>query len=200
MYIKVGGEFGDVDLANLCELLDMLDEKITEIVSLVSKSRDPESDGLCDRGEYFVGVGFVAIQQYLNETRSLTGIKKNEAYGLGPVHSTGITYIGLFNYVANWWKHEAEWWEKQEDGGLLQDGKETAYRVYDAAGTTDYPLSGVLASLCAPESLSLAALVPYLEQWRAAVDSAADSKPERDEGRKCGESVSRKNIKRNMTK
>ena len=180
MYIKVGDEFGDVDLPNLCELLDMLDEKITGIDSLVSKSRDPESDGLCDRGEYFIGVGFVAIQQYLIETLWLTGITKKEAYKLGPVHSTGITYIGLFNSAANYWKHEPEWWKKQEDGGLLQDGKETAYRVYDAAGTTYYPLSNVLASLCAPEGLSLGALVPYLEKWRAAVDSAADSKRELD--------------------
>src|ERR1017187_2358902 len=105
MFLIVGDEFADSELAILCELLGMLDKKIYEIQLLMSISSDPESDGLCDRGEYFIGVGFAAIQQYLVNTLLFTDINKNDAYKLGPAFSIDITYIDLINSAANWWKH-----------------------------------------------------------------------------------------------
>jgi hypothetical protein len=147
----------------------MLDKKISGIQLLISSSSDPDSDGLCDRGEYFIGIGFVAIQQHLVETLLFTGINKNEAYKLGAIHSTGVTYISLINSAANWWKHEAEWVNK---GEIPKNGNNTFDHVYAAAKTTDYALSNVLASICSSESISLSAVVPYLREWQAAILNA----------------------------
>ena len=75
MFFVVGNEFADGELGILCELLDILDGKLVEIDQLIRKSEDPESDGLLDRGEYFIGVGFVAIQRHLVETILFAGLE-----------------------------------------------------------------------------------------------------------------------------
>jgi len=100
MFVKDGKEIAGSRLAIICELFVLLDGKIFEIHNSIRKSVDPESDGLCDRGEYFMGIGFVAAQQYLVDT-IVTGIAKQKAYEWGPVHSSGITFVSLINSAAN---------------------------------------------------------------------------------------------------
>jgi hypothetical protein len=170
MFLKVDDEFGDGELAILCELLGMLDKRISEIQSLISRSSDPESDGLCDKGEYFIGVGFAAIQQYLVDTLISTGINKIDAYKLGSAFDKDKTYIELIDSAANWWKHEAEWWNT---GKVPKNGERTFAHVTSIADSQDYALSIVLASICGSGSLSsLGAIVPYLKEWRSAVHDA----------------------------
>ena len=109
MYLKVGGEYADRELQLLAELLNNLDEKVVEVSNLISKSVDPESDGLTDRGEYFIGVGFSVIQQYLTDTLTLTRVSKRRALDIGPRYSEEFTFISVVNAAANWWKHSTEW-------------------------------------------------------------------------------------------
>lgn len=108
MYLKVKGEYADRELQLLSELLNILDGKVVEINNLISKSLDPESDGLTDRGEYFIGVGFSVIQQYLTDTLTLTGVSKRSALNVGPRYSEDFTFVAVVNAAANWWKHSAE--------------------------------------------------------------------------------------------
>lgn len=156
----------DCELDRLCELLDLLDQKISEISALIRESVDPDAEGLLDRGEYFIGVGFVAIQQYLLDSLMFTGIEKDKAYKLGSVHSSGITYVALINSAANWWKHEAEW---AGNNKVPKSGERTFIHITDVAETVGYELSVVLASLCGSGSLSLKGVVPWLVEWRNAV-------------------------------
>jgi hypothetical protein len=50
----------------MSEALALYDGKIKAINEAIYKPRDPISDGLCDRGEYFFGLGFIAIQCYFD--------------------------------------------------------------------------------------------------------------------------------------
>ena len=166
MLLTKDSKFYDTEIIRLSELLAMLDEKIFKIDSLISSSVDPESDGLLDRGEYFIGIGFVAIQQHLLDTLLFTGVSKSEAYKLGASHSTGISYINLINSAANWWKHEAEW---SNAGEVPRNGTKTFEHVYSISNSTDYALSSVLASICGTENLALSEILPYLTEWQAAI-------------------------------
>ena len=166
MLLVVENGLVDSELDRLCELLDLLDQKISQLNSLIRESIDPDSEGLLDRSEYFIGVGFVAIQQYLLDTLMFTGIKKGEAFQLGSLHLLGITYVALINSAANWWKHEAEWAGKNE---IPKNGERTFMNIRGVAETIGYELSNVLASICGSECLSLKGVVPWLVEWRNAV-------------------------------
>ena len=169
MFFVLENEFADGELWRLRELLDLIDIKLTDITNKVSNSVDPESDGLCDRGEYFIGVGFVAIQQYLAETIMFTGISKRDALMLGPKHESGRALIDVINSCANWWKHEPEWCDKNE---IPRNGEYTWDSVKSFTKSLDYPLSIALAMLCRNRNMIFLNLIPILEEWRISVHEA----------------------------
>lgn len=145
----------------------MLDEKLADIDALMEKYADPDSDGLCDRGEYFIGLGFVAIQQYLVETIMFTGLSKSDAYKLGPKHPSGPTYVELINACANWWKHEPEWFDA---GEVPRYGMKSFDLVTEVTDSPSYHLSNVLASFCeAGEKIRFSCVVGHLNEWRSYV-------------------------------
>ncbi|MET1257638.1 hypothetical protein [Aliikangiella maris] len=156
----------DTELAILCEFLEMIDQKLNSINELISNSIDPDSDGLCDRGEYFIGIGFVAIQQYLVESLIATGVSKGDAYRLGPIHSSEQSIISIINDCANYWKHEAEW---VGVAGLHKQGLKTYSQVTDVADTDWYKLSNVLFSLCDGNKFSFNSLIPYIRDWQVCI-------------------------------
>ncbi len=163
------GENGveDIELSRLCELLEVIDSKLYEIEECISKSVDPESDGLLDRGEYFIGVGFVAIQQHLNDSLIGINFNKKDAYSLGPTHSSGISSISVINAAANWWKHEAEWFK---NGNVPKNGEHTVEIILDISNHHEYALSNVLASFSESKCLSLTKnIVPHIEEWTKAL-------------------------------
>lgn len=167
MYLKVGGEYADREFQLLSELLNILDEKVVEVSNLIAISVDPESDGLTDRGEYFIGAGFSIIQQYLIDTLTLTSISKRRAFDLGPRYSEELTFISVVNAAANWWKHSAEWVGKENNNKLAL---QTQRVIAETAESLDYPLSNVLAKLVGTSDITLSALLPDLVLWRSAVD------------------------------
>ncbi len=168
MYLKIGNEYADAELQLLSELLSTLDEKLLEISRLIAASVDPESDGLTDRGEYFIGVGFSAMQQYITDTLTLTRIRKDRALNIGPRHSDSLTFIAVVNAAANWWKHSAEWVGQPKQNKLAEKTQEI---VLEVADTEDYQLSNVLAKLQSTSKITLSALLPNLVLWRSAVDT-----------------------------
>lgn len=167
MYIKIGGEYADREFYLLSELLDIIDDKIIDVCQRISISADPVSDGLTDRGEYFIGVGLSVIQQYLTDTLTLTGISKKRAFDIGPRYSKDLTFISIINAAANWWKHYPEWLGQESNNHLASRTQQIIMEVTDSQ---HYPLSNVLAELVGKSDITLSALLPNVVLWRAAVD------------------------------
>lgn len=88
MYISYENDseymFADAELSYLDELLASIDRTLSEINIKIKSSIDPESEGLCDKGEYFIGVGFCAMQRYLVDVLQDKKIDKGLALQLGP--------------------------------------------------------------------------------------------------------------------
>lgn len=167
MYIKNGSEYADREFHLLTEILNIIDEKVIDVNKRISTSVDPVSDGLTDRGEYFIGVGLSLIQQYLTDTLTLTGLTKKRALDIGPRYSEDLTFISIINAAANWWKHSAEWFGKVEKE---KKGFQTQNIIIAVTDSLDYPLSNVLAELLGTSDSTLSALLPNVLLWREAVD------------------------------
>lgn len=166
----------DLAIDQLCEFLQVIDVKLFEINDCISKSIDPESDGLFDRGEYFIGIGFVAIQQHLSE--SLIGMKpdKKEAFILGTTHLSGVSSIWIINAAANWWKHESEWFKNKK---IPKNGERTIEIIMDISNQHEYALSNVLASFSESKDLSfIRDIIPHVEKWTKEIYS-------KNENNKC---------------
>lgn len=170
MYLKVNEEFADGELQLLSELLSILDEQLIPISCSIKASNDPESDGLTDQGEYFIGIGFTAIQQYLTDTLTFTGVSKRRAFDIGPRYSPDLTFISVVNAAANWWKHSAEWYGEEPQKNIALNTQEI---VNEVSGSENYQLSNVLSNLQGTSEISLSALLPNLVLWRASVDQEA---------------------------
>jgi len=157
----------DIELDRLRELLEVLDGKLCQIEKSILNSADPESDGLFDRGEYFIGVGFVAIQQHFIDSLIALDINKKEAYSLGSKHSSGVSCAAVINAAANWWKHEAEWFK---NGSVPKNGERTFEIIMNISNQYEYALSNVLASFSESKDLSLTkSVIPHVEEWTKAL-------------------------------
>ncbi|MFQ2856754.1 hypothetical protein ACK3YY_04970 [Aeromonas caviae] len=168
MYIKIDNEYMDGELNILSDLLSLLDGQIHAVRLSMLRSIPPESEGLADRGEYFIGVGFAAIQQYLNDTLILTGVIKRQAFDIGPRYSMKFSFISVVNAAANWWKHSSEWVGEGKNNSKL--AMNTQRIVMDISDSEDYPLSNVLSMLLGTTDINLSALLPNIILWRSAID------------------------------
>ncbi|WP_432467461.1 hypothetical protein [Agarivorans sp. Z349TD_8] len=156
-------------LSRLDELYEILDVKLTEIECAIDKSNDPDTDGLFDQSEYYVGVGLVAAQQYLAEAATFSGIDKDKAYKLGPRHKSGISYIKAIDSAANYWKHEAEWWKDLDT--LNNPNPKVRRHVATVAETSHYQLSNFLYALSNNKEIKLKYLLPIIDEWLGALKS-----------------------------
>jgi len=175
MYIKTLDGFGDVDLGNLQELLSLLDGKLSSIINAARRSSDPESTGLLDAGEYFIGIALTAIQQYITSTYGQFKIDKSEALRLPPNINENLTLVAALNAGANFWKHRDEWGiganVSREIESLSLQARQTIKMIEVLTPWDDYTLSNLLACVTPSGELRLAELVPQLASWRDAVDS-----------------------------
>lgn len=168
VYLKVGDQYADGEIALLADLLAMIDKELLRVQAQIETSKDPESDGLLDRGEYFVGIGFTVIQQYFADTLTLTGIDKKTALELGPRYSSSYTFAQAINATANYWKHSAEWNLEIE---LRKDAQRTIEVVSEIADANYYPLYNSLYALLRGSDVTLCSLMPMLVLWRTSVDN-----------------------------
>lgn len=160
MYLTFKDRIADGELQILREFVGFLDRELSVIVRRVGESNNPEGDGLYDRAEYFIGIGFVAIQQYLYDTCSCINIDRAEAFRYGPAHDAGVTWVKIIHESANWWKHEAEWYKK----GTVRDS--TYSTVVGVTGTSEYPMSNVLAAFTEDHCLSFTSVISKVTEWR----------------------------------
>lgn len=169
MYWKIReDEFADVELSYLTELLGSIDKVLADVHSAIKNAADPESKGLCDKGEYFIGVGFCAMQRYLVDVLQDKKIDKGTALQLGPKTPEGIPIAVLIHSAGNYWKHSPEWhiWMANLD----ERSQKTIDRLLTHGGPAWYPLSDTLAYLCDTGELSFLGYIPILKKWRQAVD------------------------------
>ncbi|WP_435273789.1 hypothetical protein ACMAZF_10395 [Psychrobium sp. nBUS_13] len=155
--------------SRLDELFEILDMKLAEIESAIDKSFDPDSDGLFDKAEYFVGIGLVAAQQHLAEVTTFIGIDKQKSYKLGQRHVSGISYASAIDSAANFWKHEAEWWKDMDP--VTNSNTKVKYHVETIAGTHDYPLSNFLYAISGNKEIRLECLLPIIEEWISTLEN-----------------------------
>lgn len=173
MFIKTSSRFADGDLSNLKRLLELIDEELGSIQSAIRKSADPETDGLLDRGEYLVGIGFAAIQQYIVGTYAQFQISKAEALELPPSTSTGVSFATALNAGANFWKHQDEWGLRavasRETDTLSPSAQQTVKTIELLTPWDDYTLSNLLACLTQSNEPCFTNFAPILILWRSAV-------------------------------
>ncbi len=156
------GDCFDLKITELSDLLALLDSKLEQLMEQVESSLDADSLGIFDRAEYFIGVGFVAMQQYISDTMYKSEFSRREALNLGAVTSLGSTHISVINSAANWWKHESEW-DWYSESGI---SNKTYLSISNVVDPENYPLSNVLAFLIGERKFCLSSLIPLLEQWR----------------------------------
>ncbi|MEP1330090.1 hypothetical protein [Pseudophaeobacter sp.] len=183
VFIRVKNQIADSDLGLLERHLTMLDKEISEIHTSVRASRDPESDGLYDTGEYFFGQGFVAMQRYQSSVFGQFWIRegfdfdpkpKREAFLDEPPYWSGDKAVArVIHAAANYWKHTDEWWRTTWDreGGLETEPKKkesdyTLDRLETVAPWGPYYCSNILAALTKTREPMLSELVPQIVDWR----------------------------------
>jgi hypothetical protein len=175
MYIKTQDDIGDSDLGNLQDLLTLMDGKLSSIVDAVGRSADPDSEGLFDEAEYFIGVALTAIQQYMSSTYAQFKIDKSEALRLPPNINENLTFVAALNAGSNFWKHKDEWGIRanvsRDIDSLNSQARQTIKTIEVLTTWDDYTLSNLLACLTPSGELRLAELLPQLIKWRAAVGS-----------------------------
>lgn len=151
-----------------------VDKVISDVHSRIKDSVDPESEGLCDKGEYFIGVGFSAMQRYLVDVLQDKRIDKGTALQLGPKTKEDLPIALLIHSAGNYWKHSSDWHICLEE--LDERSQKTIDRLLTHDRPSWYPLSELLASLCDAGELSLLRCIPSLKKWRQAVDGNIENK------------------------
>ncbi|MGI3164016.1 hypothetical protein [Pseudooceanicola sp. 200-1SW] len=167
--IHSGGSSADYEFGLLTRILALLDVELLRTTTAMRSSPDPESDGLCDLGEFLIGSGFIAAQRYLNATRVDFGLSKAEAYEHPPLFRAPITVAQAINTISNYWKHFADWDEAEQQGIDPRAKGQSAItlRALDKMALPgSYPCADVLSQLQPVEALSLEKLLPLLTEWR----------------------------------
>ncbi|MCR8825703.1 hypothetical protein [Pseudosulfitobacter koreensis] len=170
--------------------LEVLDAEIADILSKIDASDNPEGNGYYDSGEYFMGAGLAAVQKYMTETFYFFDVDQKKALDAGPKLAGGVSFANVVWSAANYWKHDAEWWEGAlEAGPQDSDGMSPISISWPIGGKSkssvaflegsgrfghDYICSIVLAALVnGAEDVRLQLVLPYLESWRADVKQMA---------------------------
>jgi len=155
----------DGGIAHLEELLSSIDALTSNVTDEAKLGELTDTD--CDRGEYFIGVGFCAMQRYLFDVLEDVNIKPHLARQLGPKSSKGRPIAELIHSAANYWKHSPEWHVWLDSLG--KRSQDTLDILLHERNSADYPLSDLLADLCIEDTLSLINCLPHLLDWRLAV-------------------------------
>jgi len=175
MYMKFGTDFMDTELTFLQELCELLDGKLSILERQIKSVSDPESHGYFDQTEYFIGVGFCAMQRYTLDVLEGRDINRGLAYTLGPKHNSGKSIVSLISCLANWWKHTSEWQHYVFDGEQPKIGHKARQTIDSVLSIAKYPyvFSTGLVSLKVDGKIEVSSLIPSLIQWRKEVQEQA---------------------------
>ena len=158
------------NFSHLSAHVRLLDAEVVRIYSAVKVSRDPVSDGLCDRGEYFIGHGFIAIQVYVITFCAHTGTKKSDALKVAPMVTDDLSLVEVVNAAANYHKHLEEWGLKniveRNTDELKGSARNTILTIEKLTPWDDYTCSNLLAVLLGSKEFQLSLLLPKILEWQ----------------------------------
>lgn len=186
--------FFDPFLNYLERHLDLLDVELSRLLNEVDRRPGADNSGTYDAAEYVIGAGFTAVQKYMAETALWMGHKKDKYFistwlNIGPKLENRCYFANSVWCAANYWKHDAEWWESGVSFVPMDTGGGTALclswpenknadtlKEFGLFGR-DYLCSNVLASLIAHSEgdLKLKLILPYLRKWRDELKKAKPS-------------------------
>lgn len=167
-------DISDIEFIYLKELIELLDGSLSKITKQIEASGYRDVEHLFEEGEYFIGVGFCAMQRFIFEAVQDKHIDANEARELGPRSIEGIPVAKLVHAAANYWKHSPEWpiWQLE----LTKHSQRTVDVMLNGRESADYPLADLLTDLCKGKPLQLIHCAPYLDDWRNAVNKQLELK------------------------
>ena len=158
----------DLHIGDLVRYLKLLDSELMKINAAIIESKDPESDGLCDSGEYLIGNGLVAIQHYLKSVHCLSRVKAGVAFDTPPFVKDDVSFASALNAGANYWKHQEEWFatlSSGKDTSLKGKSLDTLAKLEKVTPWEDYTCANLLAILVDGKELELSALLPKIIEW-----------------------------------
>lgn len=158
----VNGEIGDAELFWLEEYLSVVDEKLKKY------SVDSQlNSGEMDAAEYWIGMGFIAMQRYMHGVITQFEYSKPKAILFPPYVFEGITYAEVINEGANYAKHEPEWWTKIINNESFKKNEMTTLTtILKITDWNAYTLSTVLATLVENRELKFSSLISKIQSWR----------------------------------
>ena len=143
-----------------------VDEQRVVLGELIAQDMKQEGDsGLFGYADYFAGVGFVAGQRYITSVCGLLKVRKQKALAIGPEFIPGVSYAGLINATANYWKHSEEW-DFESLNGQQKATRAVIESVGVTVGATELVACNVYDRL---ELGSFGELLPVLTTWSNAV-------------------------------
>ncbi len=174
----------DIYYGELIDALQLIDSRVSKIDISIKKAQresiDPDALGLCDQGEYYIGLGFTVCQKYISSSCGVLKIKKGKALQIGPFHESGVPIVKIINAVANYWKHKDEWEDIVEICNIDKEFLGIAYRYYENLTAQEkrtidtietvtpwatYTCSNILASISSSDRLNLIDLGELLKKW-----------------------------------
>lgn len=170
VFIKIEKHLADYELSNLSDFLELLDSKLEIIESEINDSSCPDSLGVFDKAEYYVGLGFAAIQKYITSIYTQCEIPKSKALDLGKKFGGRTPIVSVINATANYWKHEDEWGLRNivlRDISSLKDmAKKTIVTIEKVTPWADYTCTNVIAGLTSKGNIKFLPLITVLTEWR----------------------------------
>ena len=156
-------------------LFALLDDQLEILQEQINQSADPDQEGLLDRSEYLLGMGFVACQRYLTSTYGQHDWQKQPALEIGPHHNCGEPVARILNAAANYFKRSDDWDRSaviERDSSLLEQKQRRTMSVIESVTPwCDYTHAILLHELTGPTS-RFTALLPLLESWREKLSAA----------------------------
>ena len=150
------------DLELLRDTLSMIDLQLEKLHRACHNDEMADQLGYFDRGEYVIGLGFVACQQFITSTLGRNAFERSQKLKIGPIRKAGLTVVEIVNHAANYWKHNDEW------GCEANPRARVIIETFEQLGCSlnlDYPLSCVLSVLIGPDDFRFNTIIIKLEEW-----------------------------------
>ena len=176
MIIYTSDGISDDNLLIFKEDLAYIDKYLIRIDDLLKIDRNLANNDSLDVAEYKIGLGFVILQKYIQDTCNSLGIidkvsRDKAIYNTKPYLKDEVTLVSVINACANYWKHLGDFTPSND----LQNNQEKTLKRLDIilqmdGSTYDYYLSNILAEMTCKfskqKSVRLSSLVPQMEIWR----------------------------------
>ncbi|MBL4826132.1 MAG: hypothetical protein JKY66_00195 [Spongiibacteraceae bacterium] len=153
------------NLAYIRNTISPIDLALENYRSDIDEHPDPDTFGLIDQFEQFLGVGFTVCQTFLSCVHQ--GKNKGTMLQKGPFHSSSKSYAQITNACANYWKHNDEWDRtnlSKQANDTIGVFKDLSVDVWGA-----YPISEMFCALLG-ENGSFMELLNHLNSWSNEVE------------------------------